>query len=882
MSKVPRATYRLQLNPDFTLDEAAGLADYLAALGISHLYLSPCLQATPGSAHGYDVVDYGRVNDDLGGTEAHRRLCNTLRNHDLGQVLDIVPNHMAITGPENVWWRDVLENGPSSPYADYFDVDWDPPENRSSNIILIPILGDRYGRCLEAGEIRLRHEAGRFFIQYYDHWFPVAPHSLADILDRAAERSGSDQLAFIADSFRHLPLSAAGSNHISQRRHRNKEVITLQLARLLHESPECAAAVEKVLEMITEAPRLMDIFLEEQNYRLAFWQTAARDLGYRRFFDINTLVGLRAEEEDVFRDTHHLILQWLSAGVLDGLRIDHADGLRDPEQYLCRLREAAPDAWIVVEKILHPGEDLPCTWPVAGTVGYDFLNLVGGLFINSASEKHLTDFYADFTGEQTDYLAIVRDKKRLVTNDLFAGDITRLTALLLQVCEGHFRYRDYTRYEWNEALGEIVASFPVYRTYVRPEAAQVRERDRETLSRAAEEAAACRPDLDPDLFEFLGKVLLLEQRGDLETEFVLGFQQVTGPIMAKGVEDTAFYCFNRLVSLNEVGGDPSQFGTTPEAFHQAMQQASSRRRFSVLATSTHDTKRSEDIRTRLAVLSEIPEVWTDTVRRWSVRNEVYRRDGLPDRNAEYLLYQTLVGAWPLECERVLSFMEKAAREAKVYSSWTQPNAAYEGALAHFIEAVFDDREFITDVEKFVGSILTPGKVNSLSQVLIKLTAPGVPDFYQGTELWNLFLVDPDNRRPVDFELRRRLLAEIASLSPEQILARMDDGLPKLWVIFQALQLRSRHSEAFADSNYLPLTAFGEKARHVVAFRRGERLMTIVPRLVLGLKEDWGGTWIELPEGIWRNELTGDRVEAGKVMIRDLLRRFPVALLWRDG
>lgn len=880
MAKIPLATYRLQFHPGFTLQAAAALTDYLAALGVSHLYASPYLQATKGSTHGYDVVDPGRVNEELGGEEGHQKLCSALREQNLGQILDVVPNHMAITGPENRWWWDVLENGPSSPYAAYFDVDWDPPEERLGNKILLPILEDHYGRVLESKKILLRHEQGRFSIQYHDRRLPVAPGSLVRILERAVGVSGSDPLGFVVDSLRHLPLSTAHEVENTRRRYRNWIFIQDLLCRFLKESPEACVAVDKVVEAFNASPDLLDAFLDEQNYRLAFWRAAARDMGYRRFFDINSLIGMRIEDKNVFADTHRLVLQWLREGILDGVRIDHPDGLRDPEQYFHRLREAAPEAWIVVEKILHPGEKLAATWPVAGTTGYDFLNRLGGLFIDPAGEKPLTDFYAEFTGEQTDYHAIAREKKHQVLHELLASDVNRLTDLLVRICERHRRYRDYTRWEINEAIREYIACFPVYRTYVRGGEA-VREEDRKVIDEATNAAKISRPELDPELFDFLEGLLLMERAGELETEWVMRFQQLSGPATAKGIEDTAFYVFNRFICLNEVGGDPSRFGVSSDDFHQAMVESANRHPHAMLATSTHDTKRSEDMRTRLAILSEIPGAWKEAVGRWSIHNGKYRRRDVPDRNAEYLLYQTLVGAWPIETERVLAFMEKACREAKVHTSWTQPDTGYEKALLGFGKAVLDDQAFRSDMGEFVASLVEPGRINAISQALLKLTAPGVPDLYQGTELWDLSLVDPDNRRPVDFELHRRLLSELGKLSAEEILARMDDGLPKLWVIHKSLELRKQLPEVFLSGDYRPLRASGRKKDHGVAFLRGEKVGAVVPRLLLSLNGEWQDTWVEIPKGRWHNHLTGDRFKGGKAMLGDILARFPVALFSKE-
>ncbi len=881
MARIPLATYRIQFHPGFTFYDAAALAGYLSALGPTHLYASPCFQAVPGSTHGYDVVDPGRVNEELGGAKGHRELCAALREHSLGQVLDVVPNHMAITGPENAWWWDVLENGTSSAFASYFDVDWSPPEERLADRILLPILGDHYGRVLEAGEIRLVHERGRFSIHYLDHKLPAAPASLAGILDRAAVLSGSDRPAFIADSLRHLSLHAARRFEDIRRQGRNRAVIKDLLIGVVEESQEVCAAVDKAVEEINSSPDLLEALLSDQNFRLAFWRSGERDLGYRRFFDINSLIGIRVEDDKVFEDTHCLVIQWLRQGVLDGVRIDHPDGLRDPEQYLKRLRKAAPEAWIVVEKILHPGEPLPSEWPVAGTTGYDFLNLAGGLFIDPSGEGPLTGFYEEFTGEPTDCRAIVREKKHQILHELLASDVSRLTELMVKICERHRRYRDYSRWEINEAVREMAACFPVYRSYMRAPGQEPREEDRRSIEEAVMAAGSYRPELDPELFGFFRSVLLLEHSGELELEWAMRFQQLTGPAAAKGVEDTAFYCFNRFICLNEVGGDPSVFGVSVDGFHRALGEAADLRPHAMLATSTHDTKRGEDVRARLALLSEVPGPWADAVRRWSAHNERYRMEGVPDRNAEYLLYQTLVGTWPIEKERALPYMEKAVREAKVHTSWIDQDEEYERHLQCFISAVLDDQEFRSDMEGFVAPLVEPGRINSLAQALLKLTAPGVPDLYQGTELWDMSLVDPDNRRPVDFELRQRLLAEARGLSVEQIMERADEGLPKLFVTYKALELRKRFAETCLSGGYRPLWASGRKSSHVVAFLRGERILTVVPRLILSLNGEWEDTWLELPEGLWRNQLTGESFSGPEIPVRDVLAGFPVALLFKE-
>jgi (1->4)-alpha-D-glucan 1-alpha-D-glucosylmutase len=876
-----RATYRIQLHPGFGFTDAAAITDYLAELGISHLYCSPYLQAAAGSTHGYDVVNPQQVNLELGGPEGHARLCAALEKVGLKQVLDIVPNHMAIGGQENPWWWDVLENGPSSRYAAFFDVDWDPPEAKLRNTVLLPVLGDHYGRALERSELALQRDRGQFIVRYHDHVFPVSPRSLDELIANAARRCGSDDLAFIADALRQLPPSTATDWAAVQRRHRNKEVLRRQLLRLCEEQPQVTGALDETIAEINSDADQLDALLERQNYRLAFWRTAERELGYRRFFDINSLVGLRAEDERVFAETHALILDWLTKGVLDGVRVDHPDGLRDPEQYFHRVHTACPRAWITAEKILEPGERLPESWPIAGTTGYDFIYRVNSLFVDPAAEASLTHFYGEFTGEPTDFAALVRDKKQFVLREILASDLNRLTALLVDICERHRRHRDYTRHELHEALRELIASFPVYRTYVRAEAGVISDDDARIIHRTIDEAKTRRPDLDGELLDFFRGILLLRHRGPLETEWVMRLQQLTGPVMAKGVEDTAFYCFNRLVSLNEVGGDPGHFGLSVDDFHTACGETQVRWPRTMLASSTHDTKRSEDVRARINLLSEIPERWIEAVKRWAKLNGGYHRDGFPDRNTEYLLYQTLIGAWPIERDRVVAYIEKASREAKVHTSWTDPNPIYDDALRAFVEAVMNNAEFKESLENFVTPLIEPGRINSLAQTLIKLTAPGIPDLYQGSELWDLSLVDPDNRRPVDYQSRRRLLAEIKCLSPEQILARADEGLPKLWLIRQTLKARHERNLFQPQDSYRALTPSGAKREHIIAFARNQRAITVVPRLPLKLAREWRDTSIEIPNGRWRNHLTGEQTDGGKILAARLLKSFPVALLLRE-
>ena len=874
------STYRIQLHAGFDFDAAARIADYLADLGVSHVYCSPYLQAAPGSTHGYDVVDHGRVNAELGGEKAHQWFCRTLVENGLGQVLDVVPNHMAISGPENRWWWDVLENGPSSRYASYFDVDWHYSQEEGDNRILLPILGDHYGRIVEAGQLRLERSGGSFVLRYFDHVMPVDPRSLAPIISRAEQRRGSPDLGFVASALDYLPLPTATDRASTRRRHRDKEVLRVQLGRLLDEQPMVRRAVDEEIEAVNADADRMDALLSRQNYRLAFWRVARSDLAYRRFFDINDLVGLCAEDEDVFQDTHELVIEWLAGGVIDGLRIDHPDGLRDPRQYFSQLHRACPDTWIVAEKILEPGEQLPDDWPIAGTTGYDFLNRVQGLFADPAGEAPLTRLFEELTGEGADYPGLVYESKRQVLKDLLGSELNRLSSLFVDICERHRRHRDYTRHELYLALLEAASCFPVYRTYVRPREGGVTTADVGCVETAIQQAAERRPELDSELLQFLRNLLLLRIPGERETELALRFQQLTGPAMAKGVEDTALYRFHRLTALNEVGGDPDRFGISVDEFHEASARA--RHPEAMLATSTHDTKRSEDVRARLLLLSEIPGAWAQSVRRWMRHNARHRSGEWPDPATEYLYYQTLVGAWPIDAERMTAYMEKATREAKQHTSWTHPQEDYEQALRRFVTGTLEDQGFRSALESFLQPLVGPGRTNSLAQTLIKLTAPGIPDIYQGSELWDLSLVDPDNRRPVDFETRARLLEELAHLSPAQISARADEGLPKQWVTHQALALRRRHPEWFRpDAAYTPLRASGERAGHAIAYLRGEGALVLVPRLVLGLAGDWLDTRLRLPPGTWHNRLSGEALQGGDCPVAEILDAFPVALLERE-
>ena len=805
-----RATYRVQLHKDFGFEAAASIVPYLASLGISHLYCSPYLQARPGSMHGYDVVDQSTISDELGGEAAHRRMCEALDAHGMSHVLDVVPNHMTVTDRANRWWWDVLKHGPGSSYATYFDIDWDPPEDKLARKILVPILGDHYGRVLRSGDLRIERERDEFVVRYFEHVLPVAPGSV----DAGADTCDAD---------------------------------------VLHE------------------------ILERQHYQLAFWRSAGHELNYRRFFSINDLAALRMDNPDVFDRVHELLLDLVREGRLQGLRIDHIDGLRDPEAYLTQLRSWAPDAYIVVEKILEPGERLRATWQVEGTTGYDFLNRVFGVLVDPAAEAPLSRTYEDLTGGAIDLHDLKLGSKTLLMETELATDVERLTDLFADICQAHRDYRDYTRMDMRDALRETIASFPVYRTYVSPASGRVVPQDVEYVQAAVDDVRRRRPDL-VDLLGFLQSILLLEVEGDLPAALALRFQQTTGPVMAKGVEDTVFYVFNRFVGSNEVGGDPGRFGLSVTDFHEEMALAQRHWPLSMLATSTHDTKRSEDVRARLALLSEIPGSWDEAVRRWSKANTAHKPGELPDPNIEYLLYQTLVGAWPLDADRAAAFALKAAREAKVHTSWIDPRSDYEAALDGFVRAILGDPAFVAGLEAFVEPLVGPGRINSLTQTLLKLTAPGVPDTYQGAEVWDLSLVDPDNRRPVDYASLAQLAGDATDADSAMALA--DSGGPKLHLIRTALGLRRERPDAFGkDSTYEPMTAEGDCADHVVAFARAGSVVAVAPRLPLTLDGSWGDTSLSLPSGTWSDRLTGASWE-GRVPLDGLTGRFPVALLAR--
>ncbi len=910
------------MHAGFDFDAAAAQAGYLAELGVSHLYLSPILQAAPGSTHGYDVVDPTRVNRELGGAEGHARLGRALGAVGIGQLVDVVPNHMAITGRDNAWWWDVLTHGPSSVYADYFDVDWQPSDPRLRDTVLLAILGDHYGRELEAGHMALVREGDEVVLHYFDHAAPLDPSSLDTILLGAAARLPADpedprlELERLAGFVAALPPSSSRGGEEIADRHRATDELRARLAALGASAPSVFDAVDAELAAVNADPDAVDAVLARQNYRLAWWRSAGENLDYRRFFDINDLAAIRVEEAKVFADSHRLILAWLADGVVDGVRVDHIDGLYDPARYLRRLSAGAPSGWVLVEKILEGDEELPARWPVAGTTGYDWLNRVGDLFTHPGGWERVVAGYRQFASVTDRYEELVYRAKQEVLNGTLAADVNRLVAKLAAICERRRRYRDYTRRDLHDALAEVGAGYGVYRTYLSlaggletategadaiedgsaaPGASQADEalvalrapadRDVEIVTGAVRAAGMRRPDLDEALLEMLRDLLLGRLQGSGEADFALRFQQLTGPVMAKAVEDTVFYRYLPLLSLNEVGGDPGHVGADLAGFHRGNETAAAEHPAALLALSTHDTKRSEDVRARISVLAEVAGEWQDAVERWW--------DGVtaggvvpPDRNTAWLLLQTLVGAWPVSAERAQAYLEKATREAKEHTSWTEPDPVYDEITAAFATGAVSDPATVAIVEELVALVRRPGRAVSLGSKLITLTAPGVPDLYQGSELWDLSLVDPDNRRPVDYDQRAKLLAGLASSTAADLWATDDDdGVVKLAVVAAALRARRELPVAYEPgSAYVPLLADGPAADHLVGFARGAdaatpAALTFAIRwpVVLERNGGWRHTTITLPEGRWVDRLSG-ATRSGEVAAGDLLGRLPVALL----
>ena len=955
--RVPRATYRVQVSGEFRFEDVTRLAPYLARLGVSDLYASPYTKARPGSTHGYDVVDHNELNPEIGTPGEYEEMVRALHEGGMGQILDIVPNHVGV-GSENERWNDVLEHGPASRNASFFDIDWYPinrPELRGK--VLLPVLGDHYRATLENGELELRfdREEGSFSVFFYEHRFPIDPKTYGSILDDLPLPEGEAEtmeLESLATAFGNLPARDETDEDAVLERMRDSAVNRARLHRLCESSEEILSVVQRRVEAFNGEAGVPESFeglhgvLEKQAYRLAYWRVASDEINYRRFFAVNDLAGIRQEDREVFDSTHGLVLGLLKDGKINGLRIDHPDGLYDPAGYFEDLQEAAskalrsgegePPAYVVVEKILAAHERLPEDWPVSGTVGYEFMNLLNGLFVDPAGEEGIDRAYRRFTGRTTTFEDLLYGSKKIAMRDELASELNVLSRRLLRIAEGFAgrRQYDFTLHVVRDTITEVVARFPIYRTYVK--LGHVSEADRKYIDWAVGSAKAKTTAPDSSSYDFLHEVLLLREEGPEEylravEAFVGKFQQYTGPVMAKGMEDTSLYIHNRLPSLNEVGGEPERFGVSVAAFHIENAERARRWPHAMLATSTHDTKRGEDVRARINVLSEMPSEWRETLLRWGRANRTRRRvvedHPAPSRNDEYLLYTTLLGAWPLEAldgldekgledfrGRIRAYMEKAIREAGVHTSWTNTNEEYEGAISHFVDAFLTPSEndlFLQEFLPFARKIARLGALNSLSQTLLKLTVPGVPDVYQGNELWDFSLVDPDNRRPVDYEMRAKLLDAVEGLGEGGDLAEgvgamledgeWQDGRPKLYLTWRVLKLRGENPDLFAGGEYVPLEVSGEGADRLVAFARvsGEDVAVVVaPRLVAPLADDTGALLlhpealsnvrVELPEEFGGtglvNVLTGETVSAGDrggtavISAGEILRGFPVALL----
>jgi (1->4)-alpha-D-glucan 1-alpha-D-glucosylmutase len=900
MTRIPVSTYRVQFNSGFRFVDGRDLVPYLSDLGITDLYSSPRYKPRRGSSHGYDIANPLRVNSELGTEDDFDELASKLRHYGMGLLMDTVPNHMAASY-ENPWWMDVLENGQSSAFASYFDIDWHPPISKAAflqdNRVLLPILGDLYGNVLERGELSLRIEDTGFHVRYHEVRLPLDPKSYASILGRLPDTPETREL--LAEIER-LPGREESSPDRVMLRRREKEGIKDRLWRAYQGAPEWKAALDAALQAAS-SPGEFDALLGAQAYRLAYWKIGYEEINYRRFFDINELVGLRIESPEVFENRYQQTISLVRDGKATGLRIDHIDGLWDPECFLRRLASRTEGLYVVVEKILGRDETLPRSWPVAGTTGYDFLNALNGIFIDPDGLERLEEVYARATGSFLPFAEQCYRANKLVTQELFWGDLNALAHHLGALAAPHRQARDVRLSELTEALVEVTACLPVYRTYIHT--TEVSDSDRATIERTIALARArTSPERIGDVaLGFLRSVLLLapppylEDRKDEWLQFVMRFQQFTGPVMAKGLEDTAAYRHNSLLSINEVGSDPlrEQPPMDLEGFHAFNRRRAEEWPATMNATATHDTKRGEDSRARLNVLSEVPGEWERRLGRWMEWNaprKVSVRGALaPSASEEILIYQTLLAVWPCEIERVFEFLVKALREAKENSSWIAAREDYEHAVKDFTARIVEDEQcFLPDFREFQATLARAGVRNSLAQLVLKVAAPGVPDFYQGTEFWQFSLVDPDNRRPVDYAKRAEMLEDLRRREGEDRVALVRDlaahperDAMKLWVTSRALALRKLHADLFARGEYIAAAARGACARQVVAFARrlqSQWALAVAPRWT-AVQDGWGDTEIVLPEGApgeWIDALTG--LIPASLRLADLLREFPVALL----
>ena len=960
----PAATYRVQFNQAFTFEQAAGLIEYLDELGITDVYASPFLMARPGTVHGYDVTDHSRFNPEIGDEASFLSLSTELQRHHMGLIVDVVPNHMCITHPSNRWWWDVLENGPSSPFARFFDIEWQPPKAELANKVLLPVLGDQYGRVLENKEIQIVYEEDEFKVAFYETPLPLAPRTWTMILDPAAAKLRSSlpptdehvaELESIITALSHVADNTETDDTKVRERQREKEIVKKRLATLVAASAETAEAIRETLNELNGErgnPRSFDRLeriLESEAYRLSFWRVAMDEINYRRFFDINDLAAIRVEDPDVFAPVHALIFDLVKQGHVTGLRVDHPDGLYEPEKYFRYLQDAARiqnglakrnghaggngmerTFYIVAEKILVGNEGLRTSWAVEGTTGYRFLNVLNGIFVDHANERAFRQLYKRFTGWSMPFEDLVCDSKRLILQVAMSSELNVLARKLDRISEQHRWSRDFTLENLRDALGEVLAAFPVYRTYIREDDQQPDPEDQRQIKSAIREAKRRNPVISESVFDFIQSVLLLQHPDGLDDaqraerhQFAMRLQQLSAPVMAKGLEDTAFYRYHPLVSLNEVGGDPERFGISVTAFHRRNLIREELWPNTMNATSTHDTKLGEDVRARIDVLSEMPAEWNRAIRRWREMNGRWKTNVAgqlsPDANEEYLLYQILVGAWPLMSQsaeehagfvkRIQYYMEKALHEAKVHTSWINPNVEYDQAVQKFVAAILDsspDNSFLEDFRQFQTPIAKAGMWNSISQVVLKIASPGVPDFYQGNEIWCFNLVDPDNRRPVNFELRRQALGKLrpktgcdAAKLVERLVSNPCDGAIKLYVMSRALRLRREERELFARGSYMGLTAAGSRSKHVVGLARTLERKTVIAlagRFFLRLLNShpapsgdvWGSTSMILPPEIeqqsFQDVFTGQPASIehhdGKatISLASAFSRCPVALL----
>ena len=919
------ATYRLQLHAGFGFQDARALVGYLDELGVSHAYASPYMTAEPGSMHGYDLTDPKHLNPELGSERDYLDWTEALASKDMGHIVDFVPNHMAAS-THNAWWVDVLENGRASIYADYFDIEWTPQKEALRDKVLLPVLGAQYGEVLEKGELRLERRSGAFFVRYWERCLPANPRSVTGLLERALARLAApdgdprrDELASIITALRNLPARTETDRERQRERAREKEVIKRRLGALA----EDAAVAHAVDEEVTIAngtvgePRSfdeLDRILMQQSYRLAFWRVATEEINYRRFFDINELAAIRMEDAAVFDDAHALLLRLVAEGRVQGVRLDHTDGLYDPAEYFAKLRRSIQNVgdsqqqrreiYLVAEKILSLGEELPVRWAVDGTTGYDFLVQCSGVFVDRAAERAFTRLWHELTGDARSFGEHARESKRATMRSSLSSEIHMLSQRFERIAMRDRRSRDFTLPMIHRAVAETIVTFPVYRTYIRPDGSR-EETDEQIIRRATRLAQRRNPELEPSVFDLLRDVLLLasepvdEDDRAARIQFAMRFQQLTGPVMAKSVEDTAFYTYGRFVALNEVGGSPERFGTTIGELHAGSALRRARWPRTMTATSTHDTKRGEDVRARLAVLTEIPETWEAWVREWLAigadHTVTIDEETAPSLADQYLFFQTALGAYPLLggtdtlISRLVDYAIKAAREGKQRTSWLAPNEAYEQALRNFITAMFSLEAFEAALETAANAIATHGVSNGLAQVVLKIASPGIPDTYQGSELWDLRLVDPDNRGLVDYDERRAALRALEGVRVSDLLTSFRDGRVKLHVLRAGLRLRRDMPKTFLEGDYVPI----DLGEDVVAFARNHAAGSVVcvvtrrPHQVTGgrvpfaLGDAWRDRTLALPRGHWRDVLTGKEhvvVESGGVRAAELFDALPVALL----